>query len=67
MNKARNNGVTPLIVASHQNHLGIVRLLLENGAQTDNFTNRGFTALSQAKKKGNNEIVKLLIKHGAKK
>ncbi|KAL0267504.1 UNVERIFIED_CONTAM: hypothetical protein PYX00_009756 [Menopon gallinae] len=59
---------TPLIIALKKKgmSLGIVKLLLESGADPNKHTNKGKTALHYVCKKGGNvNIIKLLLKHGA--
>ena len=59
-------GTTPLMVASWEGHIEIVKLLIENGADVNASRPYGdITALNEASQNGHTEIVKLLIKHGA--
>jgi ankyrin repeat protein len=58
-------GRTALIKACRHGHLGIVRLLLEEGARVDEKDAFGDTALSYAACNGHMGIVKLLREHGA--
>jgi ankyrin repeat protein len=55
-----NDGATPLIIASQEGHLEVVRELLSRGANPRLVTNRGFTALSIATRKGRAAIIQLL-------
>ena len=59
MNKARNDGATPLIVASRVGHLEVVRVLVEQGADTTRIW-KGRTALQQAREENHPEIIHLL-------
>lgn len=43
-----SDGVTPLIYASLNNHIEVVRLLLKNSAKTDIQEENGWTALMHA-------------------
>ena len=58
-----SNGWTPLYLASYNNNIPIVRLLLAKGADVNKGKSR--TPLAGACKMGNLEIVKLLIARGA--
>lgn len=58
------SGTTPLIEAFNGNHLEIVRLLLEYGAETTGCD--GWTALHAALKSGELSIVRDLLNRGAK-
>lgn len=48
INVLSNDGVTPLIYASLNNHIEVVRLLLQKGARTDIQEENGWTALMHA-------------------
>jgi ankyrin repeat protein len=56
---------TALMKACRHGHIGIVRLLIENGARSDEQDASGDTALSYAACNGYMAIVKLLLDHGA--
>jgi ankyrin repeat protein len=58
--KGKNN-VTPLILASQQGNLDIVKVLLNSGARVDDIMTDGRTALLMACKNGHIEVVKLLL------
>jgi ankyrin repeat protein len=60
IDKAKDNGATPLLMASQKGHVDTVRLLLEKGASIDKAWNNGTTPLTIARKKGHSEIVHLL-------
>ena len=61
----RVGGYTPLHLASRAGHGGIVRALLEAGAEPDQFTTTGVTALHFAAEADDAEAVNALIEHGA--
>ncbi len=44
----KSNGLTPLMLAARYNHVEIIKLLLENGANLALEDERGFTALKYA-------------------
>ena len=56
-----------MIIASKTRHTGIVKLLLECGANVDHRNSHGWTALLKASEKGDSklEIIELLLKYGA--
>ncbi len=56
---------TPLMLAAENQHLPIVRLLLESGAQVNVARRNGHTALHMAAAKGHLDIVQALVKAGA--
>jgi len=63
----RNNGRwTPLIIASQNGHLEIVKVLIENGADINAENAYTETALCLAKGDGHNDIVEILERLGAK-
>ncbi|KAF4868962.1 Protein TANC2 [Colletotrichum siamense] len=57
--------MTPLSWASQEGRLGIVSLLLEEGASVSEIDGDGLTALSRALQRGHDDIVKVLVEHGA--
>ena len=57
--------VPPLITASFKSNTEIVRMLLENGADTEVENQHGVTPLHWAAEKGNDDIAEMLIEHGA--
>ena len=52
-------------VACHKNHIEIVRMLLDAGAEQNCVSNKGFSALMRAYRKGHIEIVRMLLNGGA--
>ena len=58
-------GYTPLIYAAYNNHIEIVKLLLNANANIDKQTNNGYTALIYAARKNNKEIVEILLDYYA--
>eukprot|EP01087_Luapelamoeba_hula_P008963 TRINITY_DN2281_c2_g1_i1.p2 TRINITY_DN2281_c2_g1~~TRINITY_DN2281_c2_g1_i1.p2 ORF type:complete len:597 (-),score=36.96 TRINITY_DN2281_c2_g1_i1:55-1845(-) len=56
---------TPLITAANANHIEMVELLLQAGANAHKTTRDGVTALSIACQKGHSVIVDLLLRAGA--
>ena len=61
--KANAAGETPLMMASLQNELGLVKLMVDQMEVEINKT--GWTPLHYAATNGNNEIVKFLVDHAA--
>jgi ankyrin repeat protein len=57
--------VQPLHSAAAGNHTGIVRLLLEHGADPNARQQGGFTPIHAAAQNGNEELYALLVAHGA--
>jgi ankyrin repeat protein len=53
-------GVTPLMMASANGHIPLIKLLLERGATTTIRASNGATALSIAKGRGRDDVVSLL-------
>jgi ankyrin repeat protein len=56
---------TPLKVAAQEGHVGVVRLLLERGAEVHAVTLDGETALHDAARRGHEEVVNVLLTSGA--
>lgn len=59
----RNDGATPLWIASQMGHDHIVKILLQNGAHVDAVRNDGATPLFKASHKGHHAVVHELLKH----
>ena len=66
MDKASDNGETPLFPACGNGHLKIVDLLLQHGANMDIKSKIGQTPLSAARQYNKNDIEEALLKAGAK-
>lgn len=65
VNKATNEGMTPLMLAVEHGAVNITKLLLENDANIDAQDDQGRTALLRAINNGMDDDVELLIEHGA--
>ena len=66
VNQARNNGATPLFIASQNGHAEVVSMLLaKQGVNVNQAMNGGVTPLSASIKKGHTEVAKLLVLHGS--
>lgn len=59
------NGFTALHFAATNGYLGIVEILLENGAIIDKENIHGYTPLYRAAQNGHLDVVKLLVEKGA--
>ena len=59
VNKARDDGATPLFLASHIGHVEVVRMLLEQGADIQ-LSWRDRTPLQIAREKNHTKIIRLL-------
>jgi ankyrin repeat protein len=59
-----NRGRTPLHLATDNNHIEIVRILLDSGADPSLANDGGWTALHIAADKGHEDIVDLLLRRG---
>ena len=57
---AANDGWTPLLIASQNNHLEVVRELLARGASPSTTANSGATALSSATARGYAAVAALI-------
>ena len=65
VNKANNNGFTPLHIASQNGHLDVVNFLISSRGSINQADNRGWTPLHLASQNGHLAIAKVLIVHGA--
>ena len=65
VNKADNDGVTPLHSAALVGLEAVVNVLIEAGADVNETSNNGDTPLSSAAWKGHDAVVKVLIEAGA--
>ncbi|CAE7254556.1 RIPK4 [Symbiodinium necroappetens] len=61
MEKAKNDGDTPLSIAAHRGHLEVARLLLDAKADKDKANYLGTTPLSIAAHRGHLEVARLLL------
>ena len=68
VNEQQNRfGITPLHAASEENHIEVVKYLLDNGAEVHRVEASGpYTPLSRAGYREHWEVVDLLIQHGAR-
>ena len=60
-----NDGVTPLYMASQNDHVEVVRLLIDAGALINQADEDGATSLFMASLNGHVDVVRLLIDAGA--
>ena len=65
VNIATEDGVTALMLASHNGYISIVRELLKNNAKINVADEVGYTPLLFASSAGHSNIVKLLIRNNA--
>ncbi|VDM30925.1 unnamed protein product [Hydatigera taeniaeformis] len=61
VNAVGRNGLTPLHMAAHYNHVALVQLLLEFGAEADRPAGNGYTALHIAAKRNHQDLAALLL------
>ena len=64
-NTFNRQGQTPLMLAARGGHLNTIKLLLENGAQTQRLDDEQWSALTYAAAHGRLEVVNLLLQWGA--
>jgi pentatricopeptide repeat protein len=62
---SEDDGYTALIAACENNHLEIVRFLVENGANVNSVRKDHYTLLFIACNNGNLDIIRFLVEHGA--
>ncbi|XP_033121320.1 serine/threonine-protein phosphatase 6 regulatory ankyrin repeat subunit C-like isoform X2 [Anneissia japonica] len=65
LNKQSKNGWSPLLVASEQGHVDIVKILLSYNARVDVFDEHGKAALHLASENGHKEVADVLLWHKA--
>ena len=58
-------GYTPLLMAAHYQHPGVVDMLLRAGANVSAVTDEGYTALGASVRQGNIAIAAMCVKAGA--
>ena len=66
IDKAKNDGCTPLWAASSYGYLEVVEVLVKNGAMIDKAKNDGATPLFAASTEGHLKVVEHLLQKGAK-
>jgi len=62
---ANNNGTTPLLMASQEGHVDVVKVLLQHKENVDLANNDGTTPLLMASQEGHVDVVKVLLQHKA--
>ncbi|HJU90266.1 MAG TPA: sigma-70 family RNA polymerase sigma factor [Gemmatimonadaceae bacterium] len=65
LNPAMGRGATPLHIAAALDELGVMRVLLERGAEVNSLGDDGSTPLHHAAYHGRIRAVELLLEHGA--
>ena len=60
LNKARDDGATPLYKAAQEGHIEVVNALLRAGANQNLATDNGLSPLSVAQLNGHTEVVQAL-------
>jgi ankyrin repeat protein len=65
-NQQNRFGITPLHTAAEENHIAVVKLLLDKGADVSlQEASGGYTPLSRAGYREHWDVVKTLMEHGA--
>ncbi len=65
VNSKNDEGITPLMIASMENNLNIMKLLIQNGAKLNEQDQLGETALIKAARDRKIEACKYLVESGA--
>ena len=65
VDRAEEDGGTPLLIACQNGHVDAARLLLDNGAEVNRATERGQTPLFIACEEGHVDTARLLLDKGA--
>lgn len=63
--KSNRNGYTPLILASLNNNVDIVKLLIQFGCDIDEIDDKGNTALILASTRRHSDVINILLDNGA--
>ena len=66
VNKATNDGATPLLISCLEGQVDVVRLLLEKGAEVDKADDEDETPLEASCQLGHLEVAQVLLAQGAK-
>ncbi|PAA46589.1 hypothetical protein BOX15_Mlig028949g3 [Macrostomum lignano] len=64
--KSKRDGLSPILAASSNGHLDVVRCLVKNGANINDLNLDGQTPLILAAKNGHQPLLRLLVNYGAK-
>ena len=63
--RSDNFGITPIYLAANNAHVGVVRMLVDAGANINHIDENGRTPLDEASRRNHFEVVHLLLKRGA--